>query len=241
LTAPEGYSVNNTDCNDANAQIWRSATFYVDADSDGYDNGSASVCYGASTPTGYATTTNGSDCNDANAQVWRTGSFYVDTDGDTYGAGSAVSLCYGASTPSGYAVVAGDCNDANALVNPGATEICGNSIDDNCNGQTDEGCGTQVQSSQCGVTLAALNTVISADAVTGAQQYRFEVTNGATVRVYTAATGNSFNLTQLTGGAAFATTYSVKAAVKVNNVWSAYGTACNITTPAPLTHNVVLL
>jgi YDG domain/Putative Ig domain/Putative metal-binding motif len=235
LTAPEGYAVNNTDCDDTNAQIWRSATFYVDADSDGYDNGSATVCYGANTPTGYATSTNGSDCNDANAQVWRTGSFYVDTDGDTYGAGSAVSLCYGATTPSGYAVRAGDCNNSSASVNPGATEICGNSIDDNCNGQTDEGCGTQVQSSQCGVTLAALNTVISADAVTGAQQYRFEVTNGATVRVYTAVTGNSFNLTQLTGGAAFATTYSVKAAVKVNNVWSAYGTACNITTPAPLT------
>jgi hypothetical protein len=33
-----------------------------------------------------------------------------------------------------------DCNDANPAVHPGAPEICGNHIDDNCNGQIDEGC-----------------------------------------------------------------------------------------------------
>lgn len=33
-----------------------------------------------------------------------------------------------------------DCDDTNANVYPGANEVCGNNIDDNCNGQTDEVC-----------------------------------------------------------------------------------------------------
>jgi hypothetical protein len=33
-----------------------------------------------------------------------------------------------------------DCDDDNAAVHPGAPEICGNGVDDNCNGLIDEGC-----------------------------------------------------------------------------------------------------
>lgn len=33
-----------------------------------------------------------------------------------------------------------DCDDGNAAVHPGAAEICGNGVDDNCNGLIDEGC-----------------------------------------------------------------------------------------------------
>jgi hypothetical protein len=38
----------------------------------------------------------------------------------------------------GFSAASGDCDDSNAQVNPDAAEAC-NGIDDNCNGQTDEG------------------------------------------------------------------------------------------------------
>ncbi len=67
------------------------------------------------------------------ANIW-----YVDADGDNYGvAGVTVTAC---SQPVGYAANTTDCNDANANISPGDFEICGNSSDDNCNGQIDEGC-----------------------------------------------------------------------------------------------------
>ena len=67
------------------------------------------------------------------ANIW-----YLDADGDNYGvAGATVTAC---AQPLGYALSATDCNDGNAAVNPAAIEICGNAIDDNCNGLAEEGC-----------------------------------------------------------------------------------------------------
>ena len=66
--------------------------------------------------------------------------YYADVDNDGYGnAASTTNSCSGA--PAGYTSQAGDCNDNNANINPGATEVCGNGIDDNCDGNIDEGCG----------------------------------------------------------------------------------------------------
>ena len=66
--------------------------------------------------------------------------YYADVDNDGYGdVGISTSSCNG--TPIGYTTQSGDCNDNNANINPGATEICGNGIDDNCDGNIDEGCG----------------------------------------------------------------------------------------------------
>ncbi|MBI2580295.1 putative metal-binding motif-containing protein [Candidatus Woesearchaeota archaeon] len=46
-----------------------------------------------------------------------------DKDGDGYGSPGAGTCLGGSAT---------DCNDNNAAINPGATDICGNGVDENC-------------------------------------------------------------------------------------------------------------
>ncbi|UGS20584.1 YDG domain-containing protein [Flavobacterium cyclinae] len=217
----------------------QSYTYYVDTDGDGYGSTTTVMLCDSTLQEGYSV--NNTDCDDTNAAVWRTGDFYVDADADTYGTGEAVSLCYGTNTPAGYATRAGDCNDSSASVNPGATEICGNGIDDNCNGSIDEGCVvySQVQSSQCGVTIGSLSTAIYANMISGATSYTFEVTEGSTVREFTPSSGlRYFNLNQLTGGSLYATTYSIRVNYLKSGVWSGYGPSCEVTTPAVPTSKV---
>jgi len=57
----------------------------------------------------------------------------IDNDGDGYGLNCPLGP---------------DCNDFNPNVNPGMDEICGNMIDDNCNGFVDEGCPCAESASQ---------------------------------------------------------------------------------------------
>ena len=95
-------------------------TYYIDADGDGYDNGTALLCSGGSVPVGYSATTLGFDCDDANANAFQTITYYVDADGDGYDAGSAV-FCSGSQVPAGYSLttLGEDCNDNNASVQSG--------------------------------------------------------------------------------------------------------------------------
>lgn len=131
-------------------------TWYADADGDTYGDpgNSVSTCDGA--PSGYVA--DASDCDDNVASINPGASetcngidddcngmvddgltfdtWYADADGDGYGdAGSTTMAC---SAPAGYVADATDCNDADGAINPGATEVC-NGIDDNCDGNTDEG------------------------------------------------------------------------------------------------------
>jgi hypothetical protein len=58
--------------------------------------------------------------------------FYQDADGDTYGnVAVTIEAC---SAPTGYVANSTDCDDTKANVHPGATEVCGNGIDEDCNG-----------------------------------------------------------------------------------------------------------
>jgi hypothetical protein len=62
--------------------------------------------------------------------------FYRDFDGDSFGDPAMTQQA--CSVPTGYVLDHTDCNDQNAAIHPGATELC-NNADDNCNAQIDEG------------------------------------------------------------------------------------------------------
>ncbi len=62
---------------------------------------------------------------------------FADLDGDGFGAGFALSSCP-SEVPEDRVLNQVDCDDEDENINPDATEFC-NQIDDNCDGQTDEG------------------------------------------------------------------------------------------------------
>ncbi|MBT31325.1 MAG: hypothetical protein CMO01_16850, partial [Thalassobius sp.] len=64
--------------------------------------------------------------------------YYYDADLDTYGDPTRpVWVPADVAAPQGFVSQTGDCDDANASINPGATDVA-DGIDNNCDGQTDE-------------------------------------------------------------------------------------------------------
>ncbi len=138
------------------AEALEAASWHPDEDGDGY-GGAAGGTASCSQPTDWVA--DGSDCDDGDAAVHPeadeycngydddcdkevdedeavdAASWHPDLDGDNYGDDDAAEAhC---DQPKGYLAQGGDCDDGDAGVNPGASEIC-NEADDDCDGDTDE-------------------------------------------------------------------------------------------------------
>ena len=125
--------------------------YFADVDGDGFGAGTANNS--CSNP-GAGFVTNNTDCDDTNSAINPSANeicngvddnctggidngltfnnYFTDADGDNYGTGTAQSLC--ANPGAGYATAAGDCDDTNSAIKPGATDVCGNGIDEDCSG-----------------------------------------------------------------------------------------------------------
>jgi autotransporter-associated beta strand protein len=89
---------------------------------------------------------------------------------------------------------------------------------------------TKVQASQCGTTLATVNSTIFADNVWGVELYEFSCFDGVTTQTFQTP-NRYFNLTQL-ASYAYSTTYQITVRTRTNGIWTAFGASCNLTTPA---------
>ncbi|MCP4807348.1 MAG: hypothetical protein GY913_32480 [Proteobacteria bacterium] len=112
---PSGYESVDGDCDDSDDDVYPGADEYCNGDDDDCDGD-----------------TDEDDALDAET-------YYVDSDGDGYGdASSTATSCYGGS---GLSTDDTDCDDTLNAVNPGATEICDNGIDDDCDDEIGSDCG----------------------------------------------------------------------------------------------------
>jgi hypothetical protein len=143
--ADNAYPYAPESCTDATDRNCDGSAGGTDADGDGYfscdecDDTNKDVNPGATeTCNGVDDDCDGTADNDAagDAKTW-----YLDADKD--GFGDAATATVSCAPPRGYVEDGSDCNDLNADVNPGATEVCDAAdTDENCNGladDTDEG------------------------------------------------------------------------------------------------------
>ncbi len=113
-------------------------TFYTDDDGDGY--GGDLTTLACDSIAGYGVD-NSDDCDDADPAVTIPTNWLYDLDGDGFGAGAPLSFgCFPPEPGTVGEVFGVDCDDNDPYVNPAAAEICGDDIDNDCDG-TDKSCG----------------------------------------------------------------------------------------------------
>ncbi|GEP52546.1 hypothetical protein FNO01nite_32180 [Flavobacterium noncentrifugens] len=161
--------------------------------------------------------------------------YYADADHDGYG---NPDVSYFGCIQSGYVLDNTDCNDAVAAINPGQPEIPYDGVDNNCDGQLDEGfqIKTKLLNNFCGATLPSIGsligiiTLVQSNQITG---YKIRVTNGSNVQVIDRTVPN-FSLTMLPSFD-YATTYTVEIQLQRNGVYLGYyGDSCLVSSPAVL-------
>jgi len=157
-------------------------TYYADSDRDAH-GASAQTTLACSRPSGFVAV--GDDCDDLDATTYPGATevcdqrdndcngavpaseavvLYVDQDGDGYGnARISANVCV---APSGYVQDATDCNDLNASVSPGAPEVPGDGVDNDCVGG-DPALVVYVAARSGG-------TIYVLDAISGAEVDRYE-------------------------------------------------------------------
>ncbi|NCU05212.1 MAG: T9SS type A sorting domain-containing protein [Chitinophagaceae bacterium] len=224
------------DCNDGLKEMNPLTVWVKDGDGDGHYIGMP-VTQCESPGAGYVIKTNEveGDCNDADDSVFETQTYYKDEDADGYGnPAKPITVCSSAA-PAGYVNNSADCNDRNPAVNPGAVEVCGNKIDDNCNGVVDEVvCSPCANVTELTVTNITSNSVqFNWKAVANPDQWQLQYK--ATGRA-----GNKWNDVILTGNIRSVTvsnlaanqTYQWQLRAKCGKSWTSYRSGSNFKTSA---------
>jgi TolB-like protein len=134
----DGYTENQGDCNDNNATIHPGATEICGDGIDQDCNGSDLKCPEDIDNDGDGYTKRQGDCNDTNPNI-HPGAAEICGDNIDQDCNGSDAAC--PPDPNnvdndndGYTENQGDCNDSNASIHPGAVEICGDNIDQDCNG-----------------------------------------------------------------------------------------------------------
>ncbi len=126
-----------------------------------------------------------------------------------------------------------DCDDTRATVHPGAPEICGNGIDDNCNGQVDENCGTcqnatNLTTTSITATSATPNRVASVNPVQWQVEYKTAKQGSKWMDVMLSGTLRSTTITGLKANQ----TYHWHIRAKCGNSWTEYSNVVIFSTQA---------
>ena len=110
---PEGYVLDNTDCDDTDAAINPESIWYADVDGDGYGDLNVPIQQCVQ-PTGYVS--DNTDCDDSDASINPEFVWYLDSDGDSYGnVNIYIQQCV---QPVGYVSDNTDCDDSDADIHP---------------------------------------------------------------------------------------------------------------------------